>query len=263
MDSSLVAVKSVQPGVALVTMRREAKLNAFSDELIAAMTAAGERLRDDASLKAVVVTGAGRLFSAGADRSLFGVLESEPDLNRSRRILARGKRMCDLWESLPMITIAAVEGGAVGGGLSLALACDWRVFASNAWAMVPEVRIGVNFGWGTLPRLAALAGPARAKWLSILCERTEAADLRAWGIADEISAPGDAVAQALGIAARVGALPGLPPQMIKRSVNAFTHAAARTASYGDMDDMLVCMSDRESAAARRLAETAGRPARQP
>jgi enoyl-CoA hydratase len=250
-SSSLVTAEAVRPGIALVTMRREAKLNAFNDELISSLTDVCESLHGDTSIKAVVLTGGTRVFSAGADRRLFDTLQGESDVNRSRRILARGKWMCERWEALPMLTIAAVEGGAVGGGLSLALACDWRVFASDAWAMVPEVKIGVNFGWGTLPRLAALVGPARAKWLSILCRRTPAAELASWGLLEELCEPHHAVETALRIAEELSALPMLPPQMIKRTVNAFSQAAARTASYGDMEEMLVCLSDKESAEARR------------
>ena len=262
MGSSLVTLETVRPGVALVTMRREAKLNAFNDELISALTELCESLHDDTSVKAVVLTGGTRVFSAGADRSLFDTLEGETDVNRSRRILARGKWMCERWEALPMVTIAAVEGGAVGGGLSLALACDWRVFASDAWGMVPEVKIGVNFGWGTLPRLAALVGPGRAKWLSILCRRTLATELASWGLLEEVAEPGRAVEAALRIAQEVSALPTLPPQMIKRTVNAFTHAAAKSSSYGDMEEMLVCLSDEESNLARRRATAGTSPARQ-
>ena len=260
MSSSLVTVETARPGIALVTLRREAKLNAFNEELISSLTHVCELLHNDTDVKAVVITGGSRMFSAGADRSLFGVLEGEADVNRSRRVLARGKWMCERWEALPMLTIAAVEGGAVGGGLSLALACDWRVFASNAWAMVPEVKIGVNFGWGTIPRLAALVGPARAKWLSILCHRTPAADLASWRLAEEVAEPGEAVHSAIRITEEISALPTLPPQMIKRSVNAFSQAAAKSSSYGDMEEMLVCLSDRESTEARRrvLAQASDR-----
>jgi enoyl-CoA hydratase len=220
--SSLVSIETVRPGVALVTMRREAKLNAFNEELISSLTDVCESLHADTSVKAVVLTGGTRVFSAGADRALFDTLKGQSDVNRSRRVLARGKWMCERWEALPMLTIAAVEGGAVGGGLSLALACDWRVFASDAWAMVPEVRIGVNFGWGTLPRLAALVGPARAKWLSVLCRRTPAQELASWGLLEELCEPRNAVDAALRIAEELSALPTLPPQLIKRTVNAFS-----------------------------------------
>jgi enoyl-CoA hydratase len=252
----LIQIDRPHSAIVVVTLNREGKLNAFDDGLLDALTAACIELHDDARTKAVVVTGGTRVFSAGADIGLFDTIQSEPDVNRMRRTLNKGKRMIELWESLPMPTIAAVEGGAVGGGFSLALACDWRVFAEQSFAMVPEVKLGLNYGWGTLPRLSALAGPARAKWMSILCRRHGATELEQWGIAD-VSAPrGQALEAALKLAREVAALPMLAPQIIKRSVDAYAHALARSTSAGDMDDMLVCMGDREGAAARRDAVSA-------
>lgn len=248
---SLIQIERPHPAIAVVTLNRDGKLNAFDDGLLDSLTAACIELHDDARTKAVVVTGGARVFSAGADFGLFDTIQSETDVNRARRTLNKGKRMIELWETLPMPTIASVEGGAVGGGFSLALACDWRVFAEESFAMVPEVKLGLNYGWGTLPRLTALAGPARAKWMSILCRRHTAVELERWGIADLTAPKGDALETALDLAREVAALPMLAPQIIKRSVDAAAHALSRSTSSGDMDDMLVCMGDREGAAARR------------
>jgi enoyl-CoA hydratase len=250
MDTKLVEITRPAPGVVVVTMKREKKLNAFNDQLIAEMTEAAETLREDASVKAVVVTGGARVFSAGADISTFAAIGEEGDVNRVRRGIQRGARMAELWQSLPPVTIAAVEGGAVGGGFGLALACDWRVFARDAWAYVPEVKLGLNYGWGTLPRLSALAGPARAKWISILCRRHGAEELASWNVAEHLAEPGQALESALALAQEVAALPALAVQLIKRSVNAYAFALANTASHGDMEDMLVCMTDEEGARAR-------------
>ncbi|OOG51200.1 enoyl-CoA hydratase/isomerase family protein [Polaromonas sp. C04] len=250
---SCVRIEKADPAIAILTMERQAKLNAYDDGLIDGLTAVCLELQDDTRVKAVIITGGLRVFSAGADVSLFDSIECEPDVNKVRRMLQKGKRMIDLWENLPMPTIAAVEGGAVGGGFTLALACDWRVFAEDAWAMIPEVKIGLNYGWGTLPRLAALAGPARAKWMSILCRRHGAAELAQWNIAEEVSAKGQALDAALDIAREISRLPMLAPQLIKRSVNAHSFALAKSSSIGDMEDMLVCMTDPEGAEMRRQA----------
>ncbi len=250
MNSSSVGIQSVSPAIALVTLQRQEKHNALDDALIDALIHAAETLRDDAGVKAIVITGSSRMFSAGADISTFAAIDGEPDVNRVRRMTQKGARMTELWQSMPAITIAALEGGAVGGGFGLALACDWRVVARDAWAYVPEARLGLNYGWGTLPRLAALAGPARAKWISILCRRHGAQELSDWGIAEHICDAGTAVATALALAKEVCASPGLAPQLIKQTVNAYSFALAKTASYGDMDDMLLCMADPEGQNAR-------------
>lgn len=259
MISNLVEIERVAPQIALVRMKREDKLNALNDELIQGLTDAAQTLREDASVKVVVVTGGMRAFSAGADIGTFDAIGREPDVNRVRRATQRGARMAQLWESLPALTIAAVEGGAVGGGFGLALACDWRVFASNAYAYVPEVRLGLNYGWGTLQRLSALAGPARAKWISILCRKHGAAELAGWNIVEQVAEPGQALDSALALASEVAALPALAAQIIKQSVNAHSTALAHASSHADMDHMLVCLTDEEGRRARvSFSETIGK-----
>lgn len=254
MNTSLVQTTRLSDApITVVQITREHRLNALDDALISALAAVAEELRDDVLLRAVVLTGGTRVFSAGADFTTFDKVKGEPDVNRVRRMLARGGRMVEAWQSLPMLTIAAVEGGAVGGGFGLALACDWRVFARDAYAYVPEARLGLNYGWGTLPRLATLAGPAKAKWIAVLCQRHSAAQLQEWGIADVVADKGQALAAAVDVAREVAALPTLPTQLIKRAVNAYSHALAPTAGYGDMEDMLVCMTDPEGALARASA----------
>ncbi|GIT49080.1 MAG: hypothetical protein Ct9H300mP14_10080 [Gammaproteobacteria bacterium] len=88
-----------------------------------------------------------------------------------RRRFYRGVRLCQAWEDLPQITIAAAEGMMVGAGCALGLACDWRVLASDAYLFVPEVQVGLNLQWGALPRLVTLVGPARAKEICLLGEK--------------------------------------------------------------------------------------------
>ena len=88
---------------------------------------------------------------------------------------------------MPQITIAAIEGLAVGAGVALAIACDWRVIARDAYLYVPEVRIGLNLQWGALPRLVSLVGPARAKRITILCERMGADQAASWGLVEEVA----------------------------------------------------------------------------
>ncbi len=251
-------IERPQTEIAVVHLKRESKLNALNGQLIADLSDVAQVLRDDAHLKAVVVTGGLRAFSAGADLSTFTDIEGVSNVNEVRRAVAQGGRMVDAWQSIPAITIAAVEGGAVGGGFGLTLACDWRVFARDAWGYVPEVKLGLNYGWGTLPRLSVLAGPARAKWISILCRRHHAPELQQWNVVEHVAEPGQALPAALALAQEVAQLPALAAQMIKKAVNAHSHALAHVASHSDMDDMLVCLTDPEGAAAReRLARGVG------
>ena len=91
---------------------------------------------------------------------------------------------------MPQITIAAMEKLAVGAGVAIALACDWRVLGRSAYLYVPEVKIGLNLQWGALPRLITLVGPARAKRITIMCEKMPASQALEWGLVDELAEDG-------------------------------------------------------------------------
>lgn len=250
MTSELVRIEKVTARVAVVHMRREHKRNAMNAALIQALADAAEQVRDDAAIKAVVLTGGRQMFSAGADLQTFQDI-GQADIHSVRRMNQAGVRMVDLWESVPALTIAAVEGGAVGGGLALAMACDWRVFAQDAYAYVPEVHLGLNYGWGALPRMTALAGPARAKWMAVLGRRHGAQDLADWRLAEQVAPPGQAMDAALALAHEVAGLPALATQVIKQTVNACSASSDRAASHAEMDHMLLCLSDGEGQAARQ------------
>lgn len=236
--------------VAVVTLNRPAQKNAITDEIILGLTEAARRFHDDAGTKVIILRGEGGFFSAGADVSTFSTIEGESDVNAVRRATHKGGRLCSEWESLPQLTIAAIDGGAVGGGLSLAMACDWRVMADDSWVYVPEARLGLIYGWNTVPRLTRLIGPARTKMLSILCRRHTAAECEKWGLADVVADDTTAYDAAIALARETCTIPRLAAQMIKRSTNTAANALSAATSYADMDDMLVCMTDPEGNAAR-------------
>ena len=137
--------------------------------------------------------------------------------------------MCEAWEKVDAITIMAIEGWCVGGGAALAVACDLRVMAKSATVYVPEVARGMNMSWGSIPRMTALVGPARAKRLAALCEKVDAATALSWGLADAVAEDGQALAKAMEFAKAAAALPPSALKMVKHDVN----AAALALSRGD------------------------------
>ena len=165
-----------QGDVALVTFDRKKNLNAFDGKLILELTEVARSFQEDLETRAVVLTGSRQYFSAGADLEDLGTRAVLSELAR-RQSFYRGVRLCEAWESMPQITIAAMERMAVGAGVALPLACDWRVMGESAFLYVPEAKIGLNLQWGALPRLVNLVGPARAKRICILCERMYALSL--------------------------------------------------------------------------------------
>jgi enoyl-CoA hydratase/carnithine racemase len=156
---------------------------------------------------------------------------------------------------MPQITVAAMNGLAVGAGVALALACDWRVLASDAYLYVPEVKIGLNLQWGALPRLISLVGPARAKRIVVLCERMSPQQALDWGLIEEIAAPGDAVGTAMRLAETAATRPPATTRMVKEAINATAYALHRASVFADADQSALTRTFRDAIAAR---ETFGR-----
>ena len=139
-----------------------------------------------------------------------------------------------------------VPGYLAATALAIAMACDWRVMGAGAYAYVPEVAVGVNFGWGALPRLTSLVGPAKAKYMSVMCEKHGAEECLEWGLADFVTENGGTLEKASELAAKAGGFPRLPVQLIKRGVNTHAAALSKATAYADMEDLLLCVKDKES-----------------
>ena len=246
MPDTYVTVERAGP-VAVVTFDRHKNLNAFDGQLILELTEVARSFHDDFETRAVVLTGSKDYFSAGADlEDLAG--RNDPALSdmERRQIFYRGGRLCAAWESMPQVTIAAMERLAVGAGVALPLACDWRVMGESCYLYVPEAKIGLNLQWGALPRLINLVGPARAKRICILCERMDAQTALAWGLVEEVAADGQAVDAAMRLANAAAEIPPVAVSMIKEAVNATAGALNHAASYADADQSQLSAATRDA-----------------
>ena len=249
----------VGEGQALVRFDRGANRNALDQETILSLTTVARDLAESLEIHTVVLTGARDIFSAGIDlKDPAKWSEEHATLIERRAIAQRGARLCRAWEELPQITIAAIEGFAVGGSAALALACDWRVAARDATLYLPEAKVGLNMGWGAIPRLIALIGPARTKRAILLTERLTAELAEEWGLVDFICEPGGAVAAAQDLARRAGEVPGAILRMTKEAVDACATSLHRLGIYMDADQALVC---RDSSEGRLAREAFTKPAR--
>lgn len=173
-------------------------LNLVTEELLASFNDALATLEaaDPGEVRAVVVTGEGeRAFSAG---SHVGEFEAQrgPD-GRARHELESG--VGTRLAALPMPTIAAIEGNALGGGLEIALCCDLRVASDRAKIGLPEVRLAVTPGAGGTQRLPRVVGPARAKELILIGKVLTAQEAERIGLVNEVVPAGGAVARATAI----------------------------------------------------------------
>ncbi|RMF94551.1 MAG: enoyl-CoA hydratase/isomerase family protein [Gammaproteobacteria bacterium] len=245
-------IKLQQDGpLAIVRIDRGEKRNAFNQALIAELRRVAMDLRDSLDIHAIVLTGTREAFSAGMDlEDEMWHCEDKTDLER-RELYYTGVRLCEAWEALPQLTIAAIDGFAVGAGVALSLACDWRVLAEDAFLYVPEVKIGINLQWGAVPRLVSLVGPARAKRICLLCEKLPAALALDWGLVDHLAPPGEAVDKATALAHAVCEFPAVTVRMVKEAINAAAGGGRRAAAFADADQSQLSGAFEEAVAARQ------------
>jgi methylglutaconyl-CoA hydratase len=189
-------------GVYTFTLNRPEAMNALNGELVEALHATAVSLRDDPAARVVIFTAAGnRAFSAGAD------LKERAGLGTDEVVAAVSAiaRAMEAIGAIPVPTIAAINGAALGGGMELALACDIRVASSSATLGLTETTLAIIPGGGGTQRLPRLAGPGRAKELIFTGRRISAAEALAYGIVEEVVAPDELRARALELARRIAA----------------------------------------------------------
>ena len=245
---------SVAARVATVLLNRPERRNAMSAALLEDLISCAAALGPRQDVDVVIVAGAGTCFSAGADlKDPSRWANDGASMIERRDIASLGFRMARAWEELPQVTIGAVEGYAIGGGLALCAALDWRVIARDAFVSLPEIALGIPLTWGTIPRLVNLVGPAKAKRLTILCERVAAQDALAMGLADYLAEPGGAISLAQQVAAQVLEMPRHSVRMSKETANAYANLGAQATSYMAHDQLMLSAASPESAAAREKA----------
>jgi enoyl-CoA hydratase/carnithine racemase len=232
--------------IAVVRFDRGDGLNGLSPEAMRQLTSAARSFEDDADTSVVVLTGSARAFSAGFDlKDPEGRSRKDMDLGSLRRALKVGPRLTRAWQEIEQITICAIEGFAVGGGVALAVALDFRVMADNAHLRVPEIALGMNMSWQSVPRMLHLIGPARTKQAVILADqRISAQEAHDWGLVEEITQPGKAFDVAMELAEKVARQPPISVAMTKLTVNRLAYALDDLASHMDGDQFaLASMSE--------------------
>lgn len=181
-------------GIGRVTITRPDKANSLTAEMLAELTAAFQALADQPQLRAVILTGAGKVFSAGADlEAARAGLALSPEWERlSSRIAA-----------MPCLTIAALNGTVAGGAMGMMLACDLRLAVPEAKFFYPVMRLGFLPQPSDPKRLRALIGPSRARMILMAGQKITAAEALAWGLVDRLVAPETLLAEAEALAGDV------------------------------------------------------------
>jgi enoyl-CoA hydratase len=185
--------------VALLTFNRPEKLNALSGALRRAFLAALSLLAADEDVRVVVLTGAGRAFSAGLDLAEIAASGASVEAN------VGAENMVDAIAAFPKPIIGAINGIAVTGGFEIALALDILLVAEEASFIDSHVRVGITPGWGLSQRLARAVGLSRANELSLSARPLTAHEAVAWGLANQVYPAADLAPAALALAEQIAA----------------------------------------------------------
>ncbi len=236
-----------QGPISVVSFDRGYAANPFSYDLMRELTEAARSFDDDFETSAIILTGRQDNFSMGFDLGDNETIRlKDAGLAERRQAAIIGRRMCQAWKDLQPLTISAVEGWCVGGGFALAVAADLRVVGQDAVLYVPEIERGLNMSWGSIPRIANLAGPARAKRVVILAERVMADQAVNWGLADQLAVDGTTCESALQLASRAASMPVVALRICKQDINSYTNALAAVSSHTDYDQFTLTQGSKDA-----------------
>lgn len=230
-----------------LTLNRPTKLNPLSTQTMDELIEAARWFDTHRSLKVVVVSGAGRVFSAGADTTGFASATDGPrDGVPWREDADTGRRMADAIEAMRAVTVARIQGWCVGGGVVLAGACDLRVASDDAQFSIPEVDLGIPLAWGGIPRLVRELGPALVKELVMTCRPFDAAEARQVGFLNRVVSA-DALDEAVeSLAASLASKATYALLATKRHVNAVTsQMVGLDRAWADADSLVAGLRDPE------------------
>ncbi len=172
----------IENGIGWIILNRPDKLNAINLKMLEELEEETKKLEENNEVKIIVFTGNGKAFSAGADISQFKELNSISAWNFAKK----GRKVMDYIESVNKPTIAMINGYALGGGLELALACDFRIAAEEAFLGLPEINLGIYPGFGGTQRLVRTIGKAKAMEIIMTGDKISAKDAERIGLVNKV-----------------------------------------------------------------------------
>jgi len=224
--------------VATVFLNRPKQANALHGPIMSELERVSYSFLDDEQTRVVVFAGHGKHFSAGADLKQKPGKQKVSTLMR-RRQTGLGARMIRAIHGINQVTIAAVQGAALGGGACIPVACDFRIGSTDCFMGYPEVTLGINLQWHSLHLCVHLIGPARAKKMIMSGSRENAMTLLDWGMLDEVVASDQLLVRAREMASEYASLPPIAVQMIKQSVNMVSSALDQAIMHMDTDQNML------------------------
>ena len=236
-DTDPVILLERRGEVCLVTLNRPQQLNAANRALHGALADIWETAASDPVTRAIVLTGAGRAFSAGGDAALLEEMTNDETVRG--KVLAEAAVIVRAILDCPLPVVAAVNGPAVGLGFSLVSLCDFVVMAESAFLSDPHVSIGLVAGDGGAVTLPLLSGLLRAKEFVLLGDRIPALDALRLGLVNRVVPEGDVLEAAFGFAGRLAGSPRQAVVETRRVLN----LGLRSAVEGALDSALAAEAD--------------------
>jgi 2-(1,2-epoxy-1,2-dihydrophenyl)acetyl-CoA isomerase len=224
----------IRDGIATLTLNRPDSLNALSSEMITAAVELLPELGREDRVGVVVITGAGRAFCAGGDVKAMALVEGAQvageGLGFEQRVdnLRRGQELSWLLHSLPKVTVAAINGHAMGAGLGIALSCDLRLASAAAKLGTAYARVGFGGDFGVTWQLTRLVGPAKAKELLFLAEALSAQEAHRVGLLNWVVETERFADEVASLARRLASGPLVSYRWMKENVNLAVHQDFRS-----------------------------------
>ena len=206
---------SVEGSLGRLQMARPERLNALSRQALQDLASAARWFDEQREVKVVIVSGQGRSFSAGFDLNDFSSPDPEWGVRESADL---GRIMAEAVTNMNALTIAAIQGHCVGGGLVVAISCDLRIAAESAVFSIPEVDLGIPLAWGGIPRLVREIGPAATKELVLTCRRFSPEEAKSLGFLNTIVPDSELAAHVDALALSLAAKPGYSLRTTKQQL---------------------------------------------
>lgn len=212
----------VVDGVGVITLNRPEVHNAMDDDAAQLYKEMLDRALEDVAVRAVLLQGAGKSFCAGRDITMLG--HRARDESDYHFVLRHQQKRLLVIDS-PKPFVAALRGGAIGGGCEMALSCDFRIADTTLKMALPEIHYGILPDTGGTQMMTALIGPSRTKYMVMTGEKIDAATALDWGAVDFVVAPDELDSRALEIAKKIAAKPPIALAMAKTLIDQ-SHAGA-------------------------------------
>lgn len=253
--SHIITVQS-EERVAVISLNRPERHNAFTDELESELDRAVAAAIADDTVRAILLRGEGRSFSSGRDTSSLGQRpEGVTDLAFIENFQASRLRM----HTSPKPVVAALKGAVFGMGLEVALAADFRVASRDTRMGFPEVNFGIMTDTGGVPFAAALAGPSRAKYLVMTGEPIDAEQALVWGLVDFVVEPDELEDRAVTLARTLASKPPLAMRLAKNAVDGLFADLVRTGMRDEALSQCVLFESEDHQLAKQARRDKTRP----